>query len=90
VTTGRVARRAVDLDARDIEAARGLLRRLYDQHEAGDNIGCHFTALEVTRYLRLVRLIVPQHPLWSVNPYRRCDFAAVTVAPMPRGSRFPR
>jgi deazaflavin-dependent oxidoreductase (nitroreductase family) len=73
VTTG-VARRAVDPDARDIEAARGLLRRLYDQHEAGDNIGCHFTALEIPRYLRLVRLIVPQHPLWSVNPYRHCDF----------------
>ena len=71
VSADGVATRDLDPGVRDIDAARALMARLYREHEAGDWMRCHATALEVTRYLRLVRIIVPQHHLWTVNPYRR-------------------
>ena len=57
----------------DVEVARALMARLYREHETGDWMRCHATALEVTEHLRLVRIIVPQHNLWTVNPHLRCD-----------------
>jgi DNA repair photolyase len=74
---------------RDIEVARALMARLYREHEAGNRMGCHATAIEVTRYLRLIRIIVPQHRLWTVNPYRRCDFRCTYCSVYARGSAVP-
>jgi deazaflavin-dependent oxidoreductase (nitroreductase family) len=78
-----------DPGARDIDAARALMARLYREYEAGDGVRCHATALEVTRYLRLVRIIVPQHPLWTVNPYRRCDFRCTYCSVHAQGAAVP-
>src|SRR5262249_52921087 len=72
-----------------IEVARALMARLYREHEAGDWMRCHTTAVEVTRHLRLVRIIVPQHRLWTVNPYRRCDFRCTYCSVYAQGSAVP-
>src|SRR5262245_46088753 len=65
------------------------MARLYREHEAGDFLRCHATALEVTRYLRLVRIVVPQHSLWTVNPYRRCDFRCTYCSVYAQGAAVP-
>src|SRR5262245_34817141 len=89
VSAGGVATRDPDPGVGDIDAARALVARLYREYEAGDGLRCHETALEVTRYLRLVRIIVPQHPLWTVNPYRRCDFRCTYCSVHAQGSAVP-
>jgi F420H(2)-dependent quinone reductase len=78
-----------DPAVRDVEVARALMARLYREHEAGDWLRCHTTAVEVSRYLRLVRIIVPQHRLWTVNPYRRCDFRCTYCSVYAQGAAVP-
>jgi F420H(2)-dependent quinone reductase len=73
----------------DVEVARALMARLYREHESGDWIRCHATALEVTEHLRLVRIIVPQHSLWTVNPYLRCDFRCTYCSVYAQGAAAP-
>jgi deazaflavin-dependent oxidoreductase (nitroreductase family) len=89
VSADGVAPRDLEPGVRDIDAARALMARLYREHEAGDWMRCHATALKVTRYLRLVRIIVPQHPLWTVNPYRRCDFGCTYCSVYAQGAAVP-
>jgi deazaflavin-dependent oxidoreductase (nitroreductase family) len=81
--------RAADPDIWDLEASRALLRRLYEHHERNDNLECHRTAIALAEHLWLVRLIVPQHPLWSINVYRRCDFRCVYCSVWAQGAARP-
>ena len=86
---GTGAARDVDPDAWDLRRVRTLLRRVYREHERDDNFACHCAVMALYAHLRLVRLIVPQHPLWTVNPYRRCDFRCTYCSVNAQGAAVP-
>lgn len=79
----------IDPDTWDIEAVEALLTRLHLQHVGGDAIACHATVMELNKHLHLVRLIVPQHSLWTINPYHRCDFRCSYCSVFAQGGAVP-
>jgi deazaflavin-dependent oxidoreductase (nitroreductase family) len=89
VNPGRHALSDVDSAPWDVEVVRALLARLYAQHEHGDAIECHATVTALNEHLHLVRLIVPQHQLWTINPYRRCDFRCTYCSVYAQGAASP-
>jgi DNA repair photolyase len=80
---------AGDPVAWNLEAVRALMIRLSIQHKDGDAVACHATITDLNTHLRLVRLIVPQHELWTINPYNRCDFRCTYCSVYAQGRAVP-
>ena len=89
MAAGAVTAGEIDPDGWDLDGVKALVAQLHQQHQAGENIACHMTTLEMARHLKLVRIIVPQHPLWSINPYTRCDFRCGYCSVWAQGAAAP-
>lgn len=83
------ASRAPGGDDWNADTARALVADMYARHAAGDNISCHLAAVAAADYFRLVRIVVPQQSLWTVNPYKRCDFRCRYCSVYAQGAATP-
>ncbi|MCW5892851.1 MAG: nitroreductase family deazaflavin-dependent oxidoreductase [bacterium] len=80
---------AAEGDDWDQATARALVAALHARHAEGDSYACHLAAVALAAYCKLVRIIVPQQTLWTVNPYRRCDFRCGYCSVFAQGAAAP-